>query len=518
MHYRPIARALVLGCALSVLAAPAVEAAPGRLGTVTYGAGRTGVVAASANARISQVLAERSNSAVLGSGFTMTVRDPSDDQYVFSRRASASLRGASTTKILTTVAALETLGPDHRMPTRVLQTATREIVLKAGGDPMLSSANLRELARGTARALTSAPASPASTPPSSTPPSSTPATESTQPSVASSSASPTPAGSSLTTASPTAGGSTPPAEQIPPAVPGPTASPQVTGTSYLPASVGAADTRATPRSLGRVVVRADDSLFPGSGQSVGWPNYFLPGQVRPVNAFARDDNRARDAAADAGRYFTAALRSAGIQATYAGEASAPPDAPTIASFAGHTIGQAVSRALLISDNDTAEMLFRQVAVGRGTRADWAGARRAQRAALADLGIPLEGVEIVDGSGLSTRGRLTAGALTTALAKSLTDQHPRLAKLRSWLPVAGRTGTLKASSGRFNTQPARCAAGLIQAKTGTLSDAIALAGFARGADGNTKIFVAIVNSRPTRYSRATTRRYLDRVAASVTGCW
>ena len=83
---------------------------------------------------------------------------------------------------------------------------------------------------------------------------------------------------------------------------------------------------------------------------------------------------------------------------------------------------------------------------------------------------------------------------------------------------GRTGTLKASAKRFSSKPARCAAGMIQAKTGTVADAIALAGYATGADGQTKVFVSVVNSRPTRYSRATTRRAVDRAASSVTGCW
>ena len=133
-------------------------------------------------------------------------------------------------------------------------------------------------------------------------------------------------------------------------------------------------------------------------------------------------------------------------------------------------------------------------------------------------MPLAGVRIVDGSGLSLEGRLTAPALTSALNRALSPDHPELAGLREWLPVAGRTGTLKASYKRFDSTPSRCAAGLIQAKTGTVADAIGLAGYAIGADGATKIFVSLVNSRPTRYSRVTTRRAIDRTASSVTGCW
>jgi D-alanyl-D-alanine carboxypeptidase/D-alanyl-D-alanine-endopeptidase (penicillin-binding protein 4) len=244
----------------------------------------------------------------------------------------------------------------------------------------------------------------------------------------------------------------------------------------------------------------------------------VPGQVRAVGAFARDDRKVSDATRDAGEYFAAALRSMGLSAAYAGEGAAASEAATLATFAGHSVAEAVSRALLISDNDTAEMLFRQVAVARGLPSTWAGARQAVATTLAELDIPLEGVRIIDGSGLSLDGRLTAPALTSALNRALSPEHPQLAGLRGWLPVAGRTGTLKAAYKRFSSKPSRCAAGLVQAKTGTVADAIALAGYAQGADGQTKIFVSIVNSRPTSYSRLTTRKYVDRAASSVTGCW
>jgi D-alanyl-D-alanine carboxypeptidase/D-alanyl-D-alanine-endopeptidase (penicillin-binding protein 4) len=267
-----------------------------------------------------------------------------------------------------------------------------------------------------------------------------------------------------------------------------------------------------------ITVRADDSLFTGYGRSRGWPSSYLPRQVRPVGAFARDDNKVRDATADAGAFLARALRDLGVTARYAGEGTAAPESATLATIPGHSVAEAVSRMLLISDNDTAEMLFRHIAVARGLPADWAGARQALAGTLAELRVPLAGVRIVDGSGLSLEGRLTAPALTSALNRALSPDHPQLAGLRGWLPVAGRTGTLKASYKRFNSAPSRCAAGLIQAKTGTVADAMGLAGYATGADGATKIFVSLVNSRPTRYSRVTTRKAVDRVASSVTGCW
>jgi len=265
-------------------------------------------------------------------------------------------------------------------------------------------------------------------------------------------------------------------------------------------------------------VRADDSLFTGEGRSRGWRSSYLPREVRPVGAFARDDRKVRDATLDAGSYFAAALRDLGVAATYAGEATATPQSATLATIPGHSVAEAVSRTLLISDNDSAEMLFRHVGVARGLPGTWAGARQGVADTLRELQVPLEGVRIIDGSGLSLEGRLTAGALTAALARAISPEHPQLAGLRGWLPVAGLTGTLRAGNKRFTSKPARCAAGLIQAKTGTVADAIALAGYATGADGQTKVFVSIVNSRPTRFSRVTTRAAVDRATSSVTGCW
>lgn len=57
---------------------------------------------------------------------------------------------ASTMKLLTTTAALETLGPDHTFATTVVRDGPARVVLVGGGDPLLSHADLRRLARATA--------------------------------------------------------------------------------------------------------------------------------------------------------------------------------------------------------------------------------------------------------------------------------------------------------------------------------------------------------------------------------
>jgi D-alanyl-D-alanine carboxypeptidase/D-alanyl-D-alanine-endopeptidase (penicillin-binding protein 4) len=92
--------------------------------------------------------------------------------------------------------------------------------------------------------------------------------------------------------------------------------------------------------------------------------------------------------------------------------------------------------------------------------------------LAAAGVPLAGVRIVDGSGLSRLDRLTVAALVAILEAAWNDPSVRR-PFFSALPVAGLSGTL---SDRMRRPPAR---GNVAAKTGTTREASALAGYARG---------------------------------------
>ena len=87
-----------------------------------------------------------------------------------------------------------------------------------------------------------------------------------------------------------------------------------------------------------------------------------------------------------------------------------------------------------------------------------------------------------------------------------------------MPVAGRTGTLDDRYGRFTTKQARCAAGAVKAKTGTLFDTIGLSGVAATATGGERIFSILVNDRPQRFSALSTRQAVDGLTATITGCW
>ena len=140
-----------------------------------------------------------------------------------------------------------------------------------------------------------------------------------------------------------------------------------------------------------------------------------------------------------------------------------------------------------------------------------------RTVLTRLGVPMADVRLYDGSGLSRSNRIPARTLTGALRAAALPTNPQLHSVygATALPVAGMTGTLRAARGRFTTAPSRCARGKLAAKTGTLRDVVTLAGVTTGADGRQHFFAFMVNGRA---STLTTKRAVDGLAATVTGCW
>ncbi|MGZ0150549.1 D-alanyl-D-alanine carboxypeptidase/D-alanyl-D-alanine endopeptidase [Kribbella sp. WER1] len=100
----------------------------------------------------------------LGPHHGIYVYDASRGKPVFSVGAGTPYTPASTLKLLTTVSALETLGPDHTFATNVVSLGKGSIALVGGGDPLLAAkpsasdgfparATLQTLAASTAKAL-----------------------------------------------------------------------------------------------------------------------------------------------------------------------------------------------------------------------------------------------------------------------------------------------------------------------------------------------------------------------------
>ena len=269
-----------------------------------------------------------------------------------------------------------------------------------------------------------------------------------------------------------------------------------------------------------VSVFVDDSLYPAPSRPSGWRGGYEPTVVRPVRPLGIDGDYSMDSSANAASYFGSALKSYGLTGSFAGRASGA-GAEQLGTYSGSTLADQVKYMLQVSENNIAEMLFRNVAVAKGYVPNWTNSSRAATEVLGSLGIPLSSVSLTSGSGVSRNDRLTPVALTTILQRVAdATTYPELAPVY-WgqgMPLAGISGTLSAGAGRFTTNPTKCARGLLRAKTGTLFDTIGLSGLAVGKDGRLKAFSYLVNSRPQKVSPLTTRRNVDKLAATVTGCY
>jgi D-alanyl-D-alanine carboxypeptidase/D-alanyl-D-alanine-endopeptidase (penicillin-binding protein 4) len=256
-------------------------------------------------------------------------------------------------------------------------------------------------------------------------------------------------------------------------------------------------------------VSGDESAYDTRRIVAGWkPSYFID-ESPPLSALVVDRARVgrvvtRSPALAAATAFRAALRQAGIAVagpvrTGTADAWSEP----LADVSSPTLWTMLRFMDRESDNFTAEMLLKQLGLtelGRGTSA--AGAAVVTQA-LTDAGVPMTGVRIVDGSGLSRLDRLTANALGSLLKIAWADPTVGPALLAS-LPVAGVIVTLQH---RLQKPPAR---GRVLAKTGTTDTASSLSGYVSGRYA----FAVVQNGHPLSYWWA--RRAQDRFAQILAG--
>jgi D-alanyl-D-alanine carboxypeptidase/D-alanyl-D-alanine-endopeptidase (penicillin-binding protein 4) len=256
------------------------------------------------------------------------------------------------------------------------------------------------------------------------------------------------------------------------------------------------------RVTGRVL--GDESYFDSRRTAPGWKPSFYVNESAPLSALIvdrawSDGHTSDEPALAAASAFRRALRDAGVRvAGRAGKGVAAEDAVELAAVPSPPLSALVAWMNTESDNFVAEMLLKQLGARKLERGTTAAGARIVRRELADRGVPLEGVRIVDGSGLSRDDRLTAQALSALLASAAGDA--RIAKpFVASLAVAGVSGTLE---DRMETGPAR---GRVRAKTGTTDTASALAGYA----GDRYVFAVVMNGDPVPYWTA--RRAQDRFA-------
>ncbi len=259
------------------------------------------------------------------------------------------------------------------------------------------------------------------------------------------------------------------------------------------------------RVAGAVV--GDESFFDARRTGVGWKAEFYMGESPPLSALTVDravvGNRlARLPAYAAAKRFRLELIADGI---------AVAGRPAVGIGGGRVLATALSQPLgtilhavdADSDNFTAELLLKELdALAEGKGTSEAGAAVVEQV-LHRQGIPLAGVRIVDGSGLSSLDRLTPQAIVRIFERIWTTPAIRPYLVGS-LAVAGRSGTLIHRLAEPLTR------GRVIGKTGTTDLASVLSGIV----GNRYAFSVIQNGTPVPFWTA--REAQDRFVRLLAG--
>jgi D-alanyl-D-alanine carboxypeptidase/D-alanyl-D-alanine-endopeptidase (penicillin-binding protein 4) len=246
-------------------------------------------------------------------------------------------------------------------------------------------------------------------------------------------------------------------------------------------------------------VVGDESRYDSSRYVDIWPSRYIDqDQSGPLSALDVDDGfvafppnpdvtkpdeePAADPPAYAASLLTVMLTARGVHVGGAPTAGvAPSGAVEVASITSPRLADIVGEMLRESDNETAELLTKELAVRAGQEGTTAAGTAALMARITKLGLPTDGLRLVDGSGLAFED-----AATCATFQALLDATGPTSVLGNGLPIAGQTGTLDK---RFVDSPA---AGRLRAKTGTLNQVTALSGYVETLQGATLTFTYIVN--------------------------
>lgn len=143
----------------------------------------------------------------------------------------------------------------------------------------------------------------------------------------------------------------------------------------------------------------------------------------------------------------------------------------------------IDRTNLRSNNLYAETLLRAVNKSKGlARHKLSETKTVIEFLQSKLGLNVDGIQLVDGSGLGTRNFFSPAFMTAFLRTQMNNET----FLRS-IPVAGKTGSMS------NRLQGTAAAGRLYAKSGSLNSARCYAGYAFPSDGRKLAFAVMVNN-------------------------
>ena len=177
----------------------------------------------------------------------------------------------------------------------------------------------------------------------------------------------------------------------------------------------------------------------------------------------------------AGHVFREALIAEGVRVSGGvSVGSTPSGAPLLTSIESAPVAQLIHSLGKWSDNFVAEMLFKVMGAEAHRPGRGEDGVRVVRSQLEAAGVDLDGLTIVNGSGLFEGNRIAPQQLATLLRHAYRDPAIRTEYISS-LAVGGVDGTLRR---RMRDLPApRC----VRAKTGTLAAVIGLSGYVLGPE-------------------------------------
>jgi D-alanyl-D-alanine carboxypeptidase/D-alanyl-D-alanine-endopeptidase (penicillin-binding protein 4) len=388
-----------------------------------------------------------------------------DGQPLFTRRDRVPFAPASTFKVLTAIAALQTLGPGYRFETRLESSddphdgeIDGDVYLVGEGDPSLTADDLR----GGAGALSRA-------------------------------------GITRITGGIVGDGTAFGGKEVNPAWdPDDLQYDFAAGTSALTLDEGTVEFHVTPNAVGTpatVVARPPGAVRILGGVMTGYETTLSIDRAAATNDFTFAGGIAADAeqsfyrpVIDQPLYVASVARTMLQQRNIAVEA---PARTGVAPVAGRILwvhrsaplATLLAHMLFESDNHYAEELLRAVGAHDGMLGTEHTGASVERAVLRRLGAPSDGLRVVDGSGLAATDRVEPISLATILAREALD--PTGPVLVRALPRVGIEGTVR-------RRDVTTALGRARAKSGHIEDVNALVGYVQTQHHGRVAFAIIVN--------------------------
>ena len=189
--------------------------------------------------------------------------------------------------------------------------------------------------------------------------------------------------------------------------------------------------------------------------------------------------------------FADALAEHGVRVTGGPRVgrAAPKDAEVLAVHRSMPLRELLVPFLKLSNNNHAEVLTKAIGYATSGEGSWRAGLAAIERFLADQGVDTATLRQVDGSGLSRMNLLPSEALATLLT-SVRDK-PWFDDWQAALPVACAEERMVGGTLR-DRMCGTAAEGNARAKTGSLTGASALSGYVTDADGRELVFSVVLN--------------------------